>query len=123
MFRVDELLEATQGKLIQGKRYITTKGISIDSRTIKPKEAFIAIKGNNFDGHDFIDEAIKKGANCIIKELPTTSHQLRTAAFIEVKDTIKALGDIARFQRKKFNIPIIAVTGSNGKMKVQKIIR
>jgi len=122
MFRVDELLEATQGKLIQGKKYITARGISIDSRTIKPKEAFIAIKGNNFDGHDFIDEAIKKGANCIIKELPTNSHQLRSAAFIEVKDTIKALGDIARFQRKKFNIPIIAVTGSNGKTTTKEMI-
>jgi len=129
MLKVNELLKATGGCLISGRENIVIKGISIDSRTIKRGEAFIAIKGDNFDGHDFIAEAIKRGASCIIHEPRTTSclpagrnHEPRKSVFIEVKDTIRALGDIARFQRNKFDIPIIAVTGSNGKTTAKEMI-
>ena len=99
MFKIAELLVATQGKLIQGSQKAIAKGISIDSRTINSGEAFIALKGNNFNGHCFIEEAIKKGASCIIIELGCNKPQARNTAFIEVRDTIKALGDIAGFQR------------------------
>ena len=68
MFKVNELLKATGGRLINGRENTVIKGISIDSRTVRKGEAFIAIKGSNFDGHDFIDKAIKKGASCIIYE-------------------------------------------------------
>ena len=122
MFKINELLEATRGRLIQGKRNISIKGISIDTRTIRSQEAFIAIKGNNFDGHDFIEEAIRKGASCVIKERRQPKAARRNTVFIEVKDTIKALGDIARFQRKRFAIPIIAITGSNGKTTAKEMV-
>lgn len=122
MFEVNELLKATGGRLIRGKKNIRVKSISIDSRTISRGEAFIAIRGNNFDGHDFIGGAIRKGASCVIHEPRTTDHGLRNIVFIEVKDTIKALGAIARFQRKRFNIPFIAVTGTNGKTTAKEMI-
>lgn len=123
MFSINELIEATKGKLIGKVEILTIKGISIDTRTILPQDAFIAIKGNNFDGHDFIDEAIRKGAGCIISE-PARKAQgsAGKVTFIEVRDTIKALGDIARFQRRRFGIPVIAVTGSNGKTTVKEMI-
>lgn len=132
MFSVPELLKATAGRFISGKKDLKIKGISIDSRTIKPQEAFIAIKGNNFDGHDFISEAIKKGASCVIRERESkisnarhnttfTPHQ-SGAGFIEVRDTIKALGNIANFQRNKFALPVIAVTGSNGKTTIKEML-
>lgn len=121
MFALNELLAATQGRLMNGKNKMEVKGISIDSRTIRPNEAFIAIKGNNFDGHDFIVEAIKKGASCVISE-PETRNPEPGTAFIEVKDTTKALGDIARFQRQKYDIPVIAVTGSNGKTTAKEML-
>ncbi len=120
MFEVNELIKATGGKLICGSKDAKAKGISIDTRGIGRQEAFIAIKGNNFDGHDFIREAVNKGASCIIRQTGRAQYaaahntQPRTT-LIEVKDTVKALGDIARFQRRKFDIPVIAVTGSNGK--------
>src|SRR3989338_3173968 len=115
MFKVNELLAATGGRLISGKKDAAVKGISIDSRTVKPAEAFIAIKGDNFDGHNFIIEAVRKGSGCIIAENRVKGLESRNTVFIEVKDTIKALGDIARYHRQNFNIPIIAITGSTGK--------
>jgi len=122
VFKIDELLKATKGKLIGGPRNYRITALSIDSRVIKKHEAFIAIRGNNFDGHDFIDEAIEKGASCIIKEIGSKECKSSSVPFIEVKNTVKALGDIARFQRQKFNIPVIAVTGSNGKTTVKEMI-
>src|SRR3989338_7314407 len=123
MFRVNELIDATKGRLINQARNTIIRGISIDSRTMHSQDAFIAIKGSNFDGHDFIDEAINKGASCIIKESGSEAKgRGRRVTFIEVQDTTKALGDIARFQRRKFNIPVIAVTGSNGKTTTKEMI-
>lgn len=97
--------------------------ISIDSRTIKPGEAFVAVKGQNFDGHDFIAEAVKKGAAAVIVREPGVgSRESWKVPVIPVKDTIKALGDLARAKRNKFDIPLIAVTGSNGKTTVKDMI-
>lgn len=122
MFSVNELLKATKGKIVWGNADLRVKGISIDSRTIGPGECFMAIKGDNFDGHDFIEEAIKKGATCIIAKHQTSDTRHQKVNFIEVKDTIKALGEIARFHRQKFNIPVIAVTGSNGKTTTKEML-
>jgi len=90
---------------------ITAKGISIDSRTIKPQDAFIAIKGNNLDGHDFIDQAINKGAACIIKEAQNNKIKTNKVNIIEVGNTQEALGNIAHFHRNKFDIPVIGMGG------------
>lgn len=120
MFKVPELLKATGGSLIAGSAAIAVKGISIDSRSVKKNEAFIAIKGERFDGHDFIDEAVKKGATCVIVQKKA---KMRGASLIKVKDTTKALGDIARFNRNRFkHIPLIGVTGSNGKTTAKEMI-
>ncbi|MCX5695552.1 MAG: UDP-N-acetylmuramoyl-tripeptide--D-alanyl-D-alanine ligase [Candidatus Omnitrophica bacterium] len=120
MFKIPELLEATGGKLISGNADIGVKSFSIDSRSLKRGEAFIAIKGEKFDGHDFIAEVIQKGASCIISQRGEKKSQ---AVFIKVKDTTKALGDIARFNRNRFgHIPVIAVSGSNGKTTAKEMI-
>lgn len=115
MFRIDELIKATRGRLVSGIKKGSVSGISIDSRQIKKNSAFIAIKGNNFDGHNFIGEAIRKGAVCIIKEARYHIEIKHDVDVIDVPDSIRALGDIAAFWRKKFSIPVIAITGSNGK--------
>lgn len=124
MFKINELLKATCGRLLCGDSDTAVKGISIDSRTIKPGEAFIALKGSNFDGHNFIAAAIKKGAGAIIAG--SSGHPVIRRAgkipLIEVKDTIIALGDIARFKREEFTLPVIAVTGSNGKTTTKEMI-
>jgi UDP-N-acetylmuramoyl-tripeptide--D-alanyl-D-alanine ligase len=122
MFKVNELASVAQGKIIGGSRSLEVKGISIDTRTIKKTDAFIAIKGKDLDGHDFIDQAIKKGSRCIIAERINPKSLNKKTVFIRVKDTIKALGNIARFHRERFDIPVIAVTGSNGKTTTKDMI-
>jgi len=124
MFKIAELLKATNGKLLIGNKDSIIKGISIDSRTVKPNEAFIAIKGANFDGHNYIDEAIAKGAKAVVVKSPgqAVTRSPGRVSFIRVRDTTIALGDIAKFHRDKFKIPIIAVTGSNGKTTTKEMI-
>lgn len=122
MFRVDEIIQATKGLLIQGSLADKITGISTDSRNLKPQEAFLALRGKNFDGHDFIAASIKAKVSCIIVEKKPKVLVPAGLAVIKVKDTTLALGDIARFQRQKINPPVIAVTGSNGKTTTKEMI-
>ncbi len=120
MFKVSELLKATGGRLVSGRLDLRVQGISTDTRTIKRGELFIAIKGNRFDGHDFISQAIKKGAKAI---LVTKKFKVKKEiAAILVKDTLRALGDIAHFHRRRFSIPVIGITGSNGKTTTKDMV-
>ncbi len=93
-------------------------GVSTDTRTIEEGNLFIAIKGPNFDGHDFIEDAKAKGAVAAI-----VSQYVETdlPCFL-VSDTIAALGKLATYWRKQFKIPLVAVTGSNGKTTVKNMI-
>lgn len=122
MFKVFEIVEATGGKLIQGNLRNKLTGISTDSRKLNIQDAFLALRGDNFDGHDFILPALKSGAACVIAEKTTGLAIPKGPALIQVKNTTLALGDIARFQRQKFNLPVIAVTGSNGKTTVKEMV-
>ncbi len=129
MFRINDILHATRGTLIQGSDSVLTAvgGVSIDSRTIQPQEIFIAIKGDRFDGHQFISQAIEKYAALIIvsqKKFPPlkTAFPRISVPVIHVPDTTQALGQIAHFHRHRFSIPIIAVTGSTGKTTTKEMI-
>ncbi|MDD5120637.1 MAG: UDP-N-acetylmuramoyl-tripeptide--D-alanyl-D-alanine ligase [Candidatus Omnitrophica bacterium] len=122
MFSVEEIVKATTGKLIHGSFKDRVSGISTDSRKLKPQEAFLALKGNNFDGHDFIEESLKSNISALIVERVPDHLPLHQVALIKVKDTALALGNIARFQRQKFNVPVIAITGSNGKTTTKEMV-
>lgn len=93
-------------------------GICIDSRQVKPGNLFFAIRGERFDGHDFIDEAVSKGAAAVVcsRENVNPVFQLRVA------DTLKALADLACAHRRTLSCSIIALTGSNGKTTVKEMI-
>jgi UDP-N-acetylmuramoyl-tripeptide--D-alanyl-D-alanine ligase len=101
---------------------ISIAGISTDTRTLKNDEVFIAIKGENFDGHNFVEKGIKVGAIAIIvaEDFDITKYDYEN--FIKVKDTITAYGDIARFYRKKNNFIVVAVTGSCGKTTTKDMV-
>lgn len=97
-------------------------GISTDSRKLKKGELFVALKGDKFNGNVFTPEAFRKGAiGAIVSNLNPKS-QIRNPKFIvQVSDTLKALGDIAKYYRRKFDIPLIAITGSCGKTTTKEI--
>jgi UDP-N-acetylmuramoyl-tripeptide--D-alanyl-D-alanine ligase len=96
-------------------------GVSTDSRTIQKDELFVAIKGANFDGHDFLAAAFERGAVAAVvaKEKASEFHGPK---YIVVDDTLEALGDLAVFYRHKMAVKIVAVTGSNGKTTVKNLI-
>lgn len=71
MFTISEILNATGGKLVNGEKEKSVVGVSLDSRTVKPDELFIALSGERYDGHDFIQEALRKGAGAILFLNPT----------------------------------------------------
>src|SRR5260221_14695258 len=84
---------------------VAFKGVSIDTRTLQPGNLFFAIFGENFDGRDFVEEAYRKGA-----------------AGAVTQDVIKTLGEITQNWREKFHIPLIGLTGSNGKTTTKNMI-
>jgi len=105
MFTLREILKVIKGSRVAGRGSRVVKGISTDTRTIKPGELFIPLVGEKFDGRKFIPEALRKGA-----------------AVLEVKDGLKALQDLSAYHRSKFKIPIIGVTGSVGKTTTKDMI-
>ncbi|MCU0651136.1 MAG: UDP-N-acetylmuramoyl-tripeptide--D-alanyl-D-alanine ligase [Candidatus Omnitrophica bacterium] len=115
MFKISELKKASSGRLVRKGSSGSASSVSIDSRSVKRGQAFIAVKGDRFDGHDFVEQALKKGAACVIVQKGFCVSLPGKASVIEVDDTVRALGDIARYHRARFDIPVIAVTGSNGK--------
>jgi len=129
MFSVTEVLKATNGKFLTVSELTRIKGVSIDGRTIQRDELFIAIKGLRCNGHMFVADALKKGARgtviCSKNPIPPYVMELakKTDCFIiSVSDTLKAFGEIASFHRKKFDIPIVAITGSNGKTTTKEMV-
>ena len=94
--------------------------VSIDTRSLKPKDIFFAIKGPNFDGNNFALEAIKKGASYVISDNSTISK--KSDKIIYVDNSIKALQKLANYHRRKLNTKIIAITGSNGKTTSKELI-
>jgi UDP-N-acetylmuramoyl-tripeptide--D-alanyl-D-alanine ligase len=116
MFSVNELLQATSGRLLAGKPVFKVPGLSIDSRTIRSGELFVALKGDRFDGHAFLPEVFKKGAcGAIVDQRGGLDTDMAGEVLIEVPDTLRAYQEIACFHRKRFSIPVVAITGSNGK--------
>lgn len=91
-------------------------GICTDSRAVKKGDIFFAIKGQKFDGHDYIDEAMHAGASmCVYEEGSNRPDG------IGVKSVIKALGDLARYYRKNLKCKVVGITGSNGKTTTKNI--
>ncbi len=108
---LSELENVLESSLVNNDVYFD--GVSIDSRTTKKNELFIAIKGINYDGHIFIQDAIKNGACGLITE---EDHD--DIPYIKVPNTLKALGKIASYYSRIINPKVIGITGTNGKTSV-----
>ncbi|OIP39606.1 hypothetical protein AUJ95_05435 [Candidatus Desantisbacteria bacterium CG2_30_40_21] len=128
---IAEILIATGGELVSGDKGFLISGVSTDSRQILPDQLFIALKGENFDGHGFIGQVIDRGASGVVfsdelmieqNSTQTRMSVLQGVCAIRVKDTLIALGQIAAYYRNKFDIPIIGITGSNGKTTTKEML-
>ncbi|MEA3428055.1 MAG: UDP-N-acetylmuramoyl-tripeptide--D-alanyl-D-alanine ligase, partial [Thermodesulfobacteriota bacterium] len=114
-------LDATKGDMLSGDIKSAFSGISIDSRSISVDEVFVAIRGNIYDGFSFAGNIIKQGVRGLLinkdhaNSLPYEEWRKKGVVCIAVKDTIKAMGDLARFNRKRTDVSVVAITGSNGK--------
>ncbi len=111
----DEVKAATGG--LSGGKW-QANGVSIDSRTIQKGDLFIAIKGENFDGHKFVKDAIKKGAGGVIVE---EGYPIEDQMVV-VENTFKALKSLANYRRNQINGKIIGVTGSVGKTSTKEML-
>ena len=118
--KVKDILKITNGKLICGDENIEVNDFSRDTREIKEGDTYIALKGENFDGNDFCQNAIDNGAKvCIVSK---DIEKINGATIIKVEDTLKVLQDIARYKRMQYDIPVVAVTGSVGKTSTKDLI-
>ena len=100
--------------------FLKSKGISIDTRKIEKDSMFVAIKGDRFDANTFAKEALDKGALCVVIDDESFYIDERT---VLVEDSLVALQQLAQFHRKYLNLPIIALTGSNGKTTTKELIQ
>jgi UDP-N-acetylmuramoyl-tripeptide--D-alanyl-D-alanine ligase len=112
-----DILLATGGKLVRGSNAKRFKGFSTDSRGIMEDCLFWALEGERFDGHDFVSQAIQKGAGGAVvrKSFGPTALPDRDVAIVTVQDTLRALGDFASWWRHRYRIRVVGITGSAGK--------
>ena len=100
--------------------YLESSGVSTDSRNIPVKSIFFALKGDNFNGNMFAQEALDKGAfKVVVDEI---SYHKNTGETILVENVLLALQQVARFHREYLGLPIISLTGSNGKTTSKELI-
>ena len=124
--RVSEIVAATGGRCLGEADGALLRGVSTDTRTLRPGEAFVALKGERFDGHDFVPAALAAGAAAVVAE---DRREIRRAAlesrvpFVLVDDTTLALGRMAvAYRRALDGTTVVAVTGSNGKTTTKEMI-
>jgi len=122
-----EIIEATRGELLCGDLRRPFSRIGIDSRAISPKDFFLAIIGENHDGHGFASAVVDQGVRGLVigrqnaAQLPVAAWEAKNVTCIAVADTTRALGDLAAFNRRRAKVSVVAITGSNGKTTTRKL--
>lgn len=126
-WNLEDLLGATGGELLGNARPAGFPGISTDTRHLRPGELFVALRGEHHDGHAFVAEALRQGAGGVLVEQAKAEAvtgllaAAGEAAGIAVADTLQALGDLARFHRRRRRAFVLAITGSNGKTTTRRM--
>jgi len=119
---VEFILGACAGKLVAGSRSALIKRITTDSRAAQAGDLFVALAGERHDGHNFLPDVIQKGVDAVMVESNKVPANLPKCAVIAVDNTRKALGQIAAKYRSDFNLPVVAVGGSNGKTTTKELL-
>jgi UDP-N-acetylmuramoyl-tripeptide--D-alanyl-D-alanine ligase len=113
--RLHEVATAVNGHLLGDD--VSFYGVSTDTRTLEPNQLFVALRGERFDGHDSVLEAQQKGAAAVLVEQVAPS----VLSMVQVDDSRRALGRLAHAWRRRFSIPVIGITGSNGKTSTKEM--
>ena len=114
--------EACAGEQLSGSREALVSGVCTDSRQVKAGELFFALRGERFDGHDFLQAVAGRGAGAVVVERQRVPKEGSGCATIVVEDTRKALGRLAARYREQFTLPIVVVGGSNGKTTTKELV-
>jgi UDP-N-acetylmuramoyl-tripeptide--D-alanyl-D-alanine ligase len=116
---LQKIAQVTAGRISPAGARVTVTGISTDSRSVCPGELFVPLRGEKFDGHDFLTQAVRRGAAACLSEDVIAGFPVPV---IQVADTLQALGDIAAAVRRDFSGPVVAVTGSSGKTTTKEML-
>ena len=116
--KIEEIINVTKGELVCGDTNIEVNKFEIDTRKVNEGDVFVAIKGENTDGNLFYKDAVEKGAICLLDKMPSE----KIGNIILVEDTIKALQNLAEYKRSKYDIPVVAITGSVGKTSTKDLV-
>ena len=122
LIELNEILGNIRNLEFNNKEILNFKNISIDSRTFLKNELFVAIKGENFDGHSFLQNVLQKGAKSVV--IKKGMQKLLPSDFPcwVVEDTLEAFQKLTLLKRKKLSIPLVAITGSVGKTTTKEMI-
>ncbi|PYL64439.1 MAG: UDP-N-acetylmuramoyl-tripeptide--D-alanyl-D-alanine ligase [Verrucomicrobia bacterium] len=112
---LSQIVAFADGNLESGAGNVSVSKVSTDSRTLKRGELFVALRGENFDGHKFVAAAVKAGAAGVIIDLAWKEKIPESVAIIRVEDTLQAYQKLAANYRKSLPLRVLAITGSNGK--------
>ncbi|MEO1815393.1 MAG: UDP-N-acetylmuramoyl-tripeptide--D-alanyl-D-alanine ligase [Acetobacterium sp.] len=118
---IDEILHITQGELLQGNQSLAITNVAIDSRKIKNNDLYVPIIGETNNGHDYITQAYSNGGRVCLTEERNRSFPAEMTV-IYVASTLAAMKALAGFNRHRYNIPVIAITGSSGKTTTKDLV-
>jgi UDP-N-acetylmuramoyl-tripeptide--D-alanyl-D-alanine ligase len=124
-FLVRDIASAVGGERVRGSPDTRVKRITTDTRHLGPGEAFVALRGERFDGHDFVVQAVARGASCLVidrREAAEAADPAAETAVVRVGDTLEALQALGRAARERLGCPVVAITGSCGKTTVKEML-
>ena len=118
---VQQIAAAVGGKLTQGNSGVTIKNVCTDTRRLKPGDLFVALAGERFDGHNYVKQAAEAGAAALMlaKSTPDLPPDIPV---VMVPHTLTAMQKLAKYNRSRFDIPVIGITGSNGKTTTKDLV-
>lgn len=118
-FDVRTVAAVTGGQIIHNGADVVIQGVSTDSRTLQAGDLFVPLRGERFDGHDYLTQAVRHGAAACLSEEVVVGLSIPV---IQVRDTLQALGDLAAAVRRRFDGPVVGITGTSGKTTTKEML-
>jgi UDP-N-acetylmuramoyl-tripeptide--D-alanyl-D-alanine ligase len=117
-----QILAATAGRVLREGKATRFGEVVTDSTKVKSRSVFVALKGERHDGHRFVPDALRRGASCVIVHRNLPGLNFGGTTLVKVRDTLKALGDLAHYRREQLSPKVLAITGSNGKTTTKEMV-